>query len=156
HPHLPSPVRATARTFAQNQEHGKWMVPLAGLEPARCCHHLILSQVWEVSRAFPWFPGHAKSLDYKHISCDGDCQWFHVVLLWWFHGGSTREKHGKSAHKTHGGRGPAQRSGIFPLGRRVARVRAASPAVWSEELRCQVSAWAGPPCAGASRDHWQA
>jgi hypothetical protein len=30
--------------LAQNQEHRKWMVPLAGLEPARCCHHLILSQ----------------------------------------------------------------------------------------------------------------
>jgi hypothetical protein len=26
---------------------------LAGLEPARCCHHLILSQVAEVSWAFP-------------------------------------------------------------------------------------------------------
>jgi len=33
--------------------HGKLaktkLVPLAGLEPARCCHHLILSQVKRVS-----------------------------------------------------------------------------------------------------------
>ena len=28
------------------------LVPLAGLEPARCCHHLILSQVSEISSSF--------------------------------------------------------------------------------------------------------
>jgi hypothetical protein len=28
------------------------VVPLAGLEPARCCHHLILSQVSDISWSF--------------------------------------------------------------------------------------------------------
>src|SRR5262249_11295050 len=73
-------------------------------------------------------------------------------------GGSTavpREKaNGKSDHETRGGRGSAQGSRIFPFGRRIARVRAACAAVGSEELRCQISARAGPPRAGASRDHW--
>ena len=43
-PHLPSPVRATAPMLGQNQEFKMRMVPLAGLEPAQCCHYLILSQ----------------------------------------------------------------------------------------------------------------
>ena len=30
--------------LAQNQELKMRMVPLAGLEPAQCCHYLILSQ----------------------------------------------------------------------------------------------------------------
>jgi hypothetical protein len=29
------------------------LVPLAGLEPAQCCHYLILSQVSEISWLFP-------------------------------------------------------------------------------------------------------
>src|SRR6516165_8885628 len=35
------------RTIANDE-----VVPLAGLEPARCCHHLILSQVSEISSSF--------------------------------------------------------------------------------------------------------
>src|SRR5215475_7938380 len=39
------------RTIANDE-----VVPLAGLEPARCCHHLILSQVSEISESFHCFP----------------------------------------------------------------------------------------------------
>src|SRR5215831_13171991 len=90
------------------------------------------------------------------ISCETE---IYCGYPWFLYGGSTvvpRGKHGKSDHETQGGRGRAQTSGIFSLGRRIARVRAASAAVGSEELRRQISARAGSPCAGASRDHWQA
>ena len=48
------------------------LVPLAGLEPARCCHHLIFSQVSEVSWSFPCVPEDAVALDYRLILWDGD------------------------------------------------------------------------------------
>jgi hypothetical protein len=45
---------ATPCAGAPNGSYGRQkLVPLAGLEPARCCHHLILSQVSKISWSFP-------------------------------------------------------------------------------------------------------
>src|SRR5258708_880369 len=74
-----------------------------------------------------------------------------TVVPAWFHGG----KHGKSDHETRGGRGQAQRTGIFSLGWRIDWVWAASTSVECEELHRQISAWAGSTRTGAARDHRQ-